>query len=119
MKVRHSARLGAHLRIVLGPDIAVGPGKSDLLLGIKETGTIAAAGRRMGMSYKRAWYLVETMNGCFKRPLVETIKGGPGVGGARLTKLGEQVLALYQRMQADTERVIARDLRALQRSLPR
>ena len=64
------------LRIVLGRDIAVGPGKADLLEGIRETGSIAAAGRRLGMSYKRAWLLVDTMNRCFSKPLVEAIKGG-------------------------------------------
>jgi len=54
----------ARLRIVLGQNIAVGPGKADLLEGIRETGSIAAAGRRLGMSYKRAWLLIDTMNGC-------------------------------------------------------
>jgi Bacterial regulatory helix-turn-helix protein, lysR family len=67
---------GARLRIVLEPDIAIGPGKADLLEGIRETGSIAAAGRRLGMSYKRAWLLVETMNACFKSPLVEASRGG-------------------------------------------
>jgi molybdate transport system regulatory protein len=60
-------QVGARLRIVLEPDIAIGPGKADILQGIKETGSIAAAGRRMGMSYKRAWLLVETMNRWWRR----------------------------------------------------
>jgi len=116
-KVRHPERLGTHLRIVLGREVAVGPGKADLLEGIRDTGSIAAAGRRMGMSYKRAWYLVETMNDCFRRPVVETAKGGPGGGGARLTPLGQKVLAAFRRMQANTAKAIARELRGLQKEV--
>jgi molybdate transport system regulatory protein len=107
------------LRIILGDAIAVGPGKADLLEGIRETGSIAAAGRRMDMSYKRAWLLVETMNACFKQPVVEAAKGGKAGGGARLTPLGEEVLRRYRRMQAATERAIGRDLAALKRSMRR
>ena len=103
------------LRVVLGHDIAVGPGKADLLEGIRETGSIAAAGRRMGMSYKQAWLLIDTMNRCFTKPLVEAAKGGKSGGGAHLTALGEDVLARYRRMQGATERVIADDLAALKR----
>lgn len=105
--------LGARLRIVLEPDIAIGPGKADLLQGIEETGSIAAAGRRMGMSYKRAWYLVGTMNRCFKRPLVEASKGGRAGGGAWLTDLGREILARYRRMEALTAEVIEPELAAL------
>jgi molybdate transport system regulatory protein len=105
--------IGARLRIVLGPDIAIGPGKADLLEGIRETGSIAAAGRRMGMSYKRAWYLVETMNRCFTRPLVVASKGGRAGGGARLTQLGQEVLERYRRMQALTADAIEPEMAAL------
>ena len=105
--------LGARLRIVLEPDVAIGPGKADLLQGIQETGSIAAAGRSMGMSYKRAWHLVETMNRCFKRPLVEASRGGRAGGGARLTDLGREVLARYRRMEALTAEVIEPEMAAL------
>lgn len=105
----------ARLRVVLGRDIALGPGKADLLDGIRETGSIAAAGRRMGMSYKQAWLLIDTMNRCFTKPVVEAVKGGKSGGGAHLTPLGEQVLARYRRMQATTEGAIAADLAALKR----
>ena len=108
-----SCIIGARLRIVLGPDIAIGPGKADLLEGIRQTGSIAGAGRAMGMSYKRAWYLVETMNRCFKHPLVEASKGGRAGGGARLTKLGHEVLARYRRMETLTARVIEPEMAAL------
>lgn len=108
---------GARLRIVLEPDIAIGPGKADILEGIKETGSIAAAGRRMGMSYKRAWLLVETMNACFKTPLVETSRGGRVRGGATLTPAGEQVLACYRRMEVLTAKAIAKEMSQLRRLL--
>jgi molybdate transport system regulatory protein len=105
----------ARLRIVLGGDIALGPGKADLMEGIRDTGSIAAAGRRMGMSYKQAWLLVETMNSCFTRPLVAAVKGGERGGGARLTPLGEDVLRRFRRMQASSARATAKDLAALKR----
>lgn len=101
---------GARLRVVLEPDIAIGPGKADILEGIRETGSIAAAGRRMGMSYKRAWLLVETMNACFAHPLVETSRGGRAHGGATLTATGEAVLASYRRMEELTGEAIAGEL---------
>lgn len=104
---------GLRLRIVLGPDIAIGPGKADLLEGVAATGSIAAAGRRMRMSYKRAWYLIETMNRCFREPLVQASKGGRSGGGARLTPLGEEVLARYRRMEAHAAAVGGDDLAAL------
>jgi molybdate transport system regulatory protein len=117
MKVRHPQKLGARLRIVLGPEVAIGPGKADLLDGIRETGSIAASGRRMDMSYKRAWLLVEAMNEQFKGPLVVKEKGGVPVGGARLTDLGARVLALYRRMQLRAEVAIGPQLDELQELL--
>jgi molybdate transport system regulatory protein len=107
----------ARLRIILGDAIAVGPGKADLLEGIRETGSIAAAGRRMGLSYKRAWLLIETMNACFKRPVVAAVKGGKAGGGARLTPLGAEVLTRYRRMQATTEKAIDKDLAWMKRTM--
>jgi molybdate transport system regulatory protein len=109
--------IGARLRIVLEPDIAIGPGKADLLASIRETGSIAAAGRRMGMSYKRAWYLIDTMNACFRTALVEAVRGGRSGGGARLTPLGEEVLQRYRRMEGLVAEVIEADMVALRRVL--
>ncbi|MFN4015567.1 MAG: winged helix-turn-helix domain-containing protein [Reyranella sp.] len=106
--------IGARLRIVLGPDIAIGPGKADILEAIRESRSIAAAGRRLGMSYKRAWLLVESMNACFKYPLVETSRGGQTRGGAGLTPDGEKVLACYRRMEALTEKAIGNEMAKLQ-----
>jgi molybdate transport system regulatory protein len=69
------------LRVLLARDTSLGPGKADLLQGIRDTNSIAAAGRRMGMSSKRAWYLIETMNSYFGHPLVIATKGGKTGGG--------------------------------------
>lgn len=90
------------LRLVLGGEIVIGPGKADLLEGIAATGSIAAAGRRMGMSYKRAWGLVETMNAVFADPVVESARGGAKGGGARLTETGRKVLDAYRRFEGLT-----------------
>lgn len=117
MKSANNQSIGARLRIVMEPDIAIGPGKADILEGIKETGSIAATGRRLGMSYKRAWMLVETMNGCFKEPLVEASRGGNTRGGASLTASGQLVLQYYRRMQALTEKAIAKDMAKLRELL--
>lgn len=111
--------LGLRLRVVLERDIAIGPGKADLLESIAATGSISAAARRMGMSYKRAWLLVDTMNGCFRRPLVEAAKGGQTGGGARLTALGEDVLRRYRAMEARAAQGAGRDLAALKGLLRR
>ena len=110
-------KTGGRLRIVLDTDIAIGPGKADILDGIKKTGSITAAGRGMGMSYKRAWLLVETMNACFREPLVETRRGGRARGGASLTPTGELVLACYRRMEALAEKAIAKDMGKLRKVL--
>lgn len=84
------------LRIAFGDAGMIGPGKADLLERIDRTGSIAAAGREMGMSYKRAWMLVETLNAMFRAPLIESTRGGPKGGGAVLTDLGREVVALYR-----------------------
>jgi molybdate transport system regulatory protein len=105
--------VGARLRVVLAPDVALGPGKADLLEAVAAAGSIAAAGRALGMSYKRAWVLIEAMNGDFGTPLVQTSKGGREFGGATLTGTGERVLDLYRRMEARAGAAIADDLTAM------
>lgn len=101
-----TARLRLQLRVLLAEEIALGPGKAELLQAIQTTGSISAAGRAMDMSYRRAWLLVDAMNRCFVEPLVDTAKGGSQGGGARLTLLGEQVLGIYRQMQ-DEARAVA------------
>ncbi|WP_300296785.1 LysR family transcriptional regulator [Ferrovibrio sp.] len=115
MKKTTPAKPAARLRVVLAPDVFLGPGKADLLEGIAATGSISAAGRRLNMSYKRAWMLVETLNGYFAKPLVTAATGGKAGGGAQLTALGEEVLTRYRRMAAATEKAIATDVAALRK----
>jgi len=89
------------IRLLLGEDgVKFGPGKADLLDGIAAQGSIAAAGRRMGMSYRRAWSLVDEMNSAFAQPLVTSSRGGVQGGGAALTADGQAVLAHYRALEA-------------------
>ena len=106
MKVRTEFRL----RIRRGDDIAVGPGKIDLLEAIDTAGSITAAARSLGMSYRRAWRLVDT-------PVVEAEAGGKRGGGAHLTRLGRDVIERYRRIERNAARASAIDIRALTRKL--
>lgn len=99
------ALLRAQLRIMLGEEIAFGPGKADVLDAIQETGSISAAGKKLGMSYRRTWLLVDTMNRCFQQPLVDTAKGGAHGGGTQLTELGLQVLTQYRELQKEVSAI--------------
>jgi molybdate transport system regulatory protein len=112
-----SVRVQFRLRITRGADIAVGPGKVDLLEAIAKTGSITAAARTLGMSYRRAWLLVDTMNRCFKRPVVETEAGGKRGGGTRLTGVGAEALRRYRKVERLAERAGAAELRALTKLL--
>ena len=94
--------LETRLKLRLAPRISLGAGKADLLEGIAQTGSIAAAGRRMGMGYKRAWSLVDDMNSVFALPVVAASRGGSAHGGATLTATGTRVLELYRQMQQKT-----------------
>ncbi|MEQ8374289.1 MAG: winged helix-turn-helix domain-containing protein [Roseibium aggregatum] len=87
------------IRLVFGPDEMMGPGKAELLERIQRTGSIAAAGREMGMSYKRAWQLVETLNAMFRSPIVERSRGGAKGGGAQITETGLAVLEEYRAIE--------------------
>ena len=104
-------------RILHGGDIALGPGKVELLALIGQTGSINKAARRMGMSYMRAWSLVQTMNRCFKEPLVIAAHGGEGGGGTELTETGGKVVALYRQMEQASLRATAAHWKQLQRLL--
>lgn len=107
------------LRLMHGERVAMGPGKAELLEGIRETGSISAAGRRMKMSYKRAWQLIEEMNACFRVALVEASRGGLGGGGASLTPLGADVLERFRRMEEASREVASVDLASIRRQLRR
>lgn len=88
------AALRIKVQIYCGSEIAMGPGKADLLDAIGSEGSISAAGRRLKMSYRRCWMLVDVMNRCWSMPLVETSSEG-----ASVTPFGRAVLADYRRMQ--------------------
>ncbi|MDT1063132.1 LysR family transcriptional regulator [Paracoccus sp. CPCC 101403] len=88
------------LRLHFNKGLTFGRGKADLLQAIAEEGSISAAGRRLGMSYRRAWALVEDMNGHFHAPLVDSSRGGAKGGGASVTELGQSVLADYRALEA-------------------
>lgn len=98
------------IRILLAAGEPFGPGKAELLEAIRDTGSIAAAGRRMGMSYQRAWDLVTAMNGHFREPVVAPAKGGARGGGTALTALGTEVLAAYREIEALAESAAAEKL---------
>ncbi len=89
------------LQLLVGAEFALGPGKADLLAAIAETGSISAAGRRLGYSYRRAWLMVDVMNRCWREPLVATAHGGVRGGGASLTALGATVLERYRALEAE------------------
>ncbi|NHF73973.1 winged helix-turn-helix domain-containing protein [Paracoccus xiamenensis] len=102
------------LRLYLGPDVWIGPGKADLLELIGQTGSISEAGRRMGMSYKRAWSLVDGLNRSFAAPLVSSERGGAGGGGAALTPQGHEVLTRFRRIEAAAHDAASADMTAIQ-----
>lgn len=92
------------IRIDLGPGNRLGPGKVHLLEMVAEHGSIAGAGRALGMSYRRAWTLVETMNAGFGQPLVESQVGGRAGGGAKLSAFGADVVAHYRAIERAAEK---------------
>lgn len=112
---RKSAALRPKIRLLIGAVVAIGPGKADLLEAISRTGSISAAGREMGMSYRRAWMLADVMNTSFAGPLVGTATGGQKGGGAQLTELGVEVLRRYRAIEAKAAASIRTDLAQLAR----
>lgn len=102
-----AARLKLKAQIFIGDEIAMGPGKADLLEAIERTGSISAAGRALGMSYRRTWLLVDTMNRCWKKPLVATVLGGAKGGGATVTPFGQEILTEYRDLEQRLERGVA------------
>ena len=101
--------------IVFGSGARIGPGKATLLESIRDTGSISAAARDMGMSYKRAWLLLDSMNQAFTEPVVSAAPGGAGGGGATLTPFGTEVLERYHRILERAASMAADDLTALAR----
>lgn len=100
-------------------DRRLGPGKVALLEAVRDAGAISTAARTLGMSYRRAWLLVEAMNGMFKVPVVQTAHGGPRGGGAALTPFGAEVVSRYRATESRLHEVAKADLQYLQRQLDR
>jgi len=100
-----------------GDSIALGPGKIDLLEAIQRQGSISQAAREIKLSYRRAWDMVDTMNHCFKKPLVISSTGGKGGGGARLTPLGNRMIFLYRTMESSAEASTQSEWKTLKRFL--
>lgn len=101
------------LRLDFGPGQALGHGKIRLLEAVRDHGSIAAAGRSMGMSYRRAWLLVDALNQLFETPVVETKHGGSAGGGAELTQFGHHVVQQYRAIEVKASRAVAAELAAL------
>lgn len=109
------------VRVVIRLDFAhgrrVGPGKVALLEQIEATGSISAAGRALGMSYRRAWLLVEQLNAMFAEPVVTAHPGGAGGGGAALTPFGAQLLRSYRGIETEAQTGAQERLQALEAAL--
>jgi molybdate transport system regulatory protein len=106
-------RVKFRLRITKGEDIAIGPGKIDLLEAVAATGSITGAARQLGMSYRRAWLLIDTMNRCLRGPVTQAEAGGQRGGGTSLTPLGAELVRRYRSIEAAAAKAGAADIRAL------
>ena len=102
------------LRVDLDADRAIGPGKIRLLEAIRDTGSITQAGVSLGMSYRRAWLLVDDMNRCFREPVVSAQAGGSHGGGAALTRFGRRLIDQYRAIEAEAYAATTPRLRELE-----
>jgi molybdate transport system regulatory protein len=105
------------VRVDFGPDRALGPGKIRLLEAIASTGSISQAGRGLGMSYRRAWLLVDDLNHCFREPVVTTQPGGAQGGGAALTPFGTELIEKYRSIESQATAATKLQLHALEVAL--
>ncbi|MGH8623352.1 MAG: winged helix-turn-helix domain-containing protein [Burkholderiales bacterium] len=110
---------GLTLRILADKHPAMGPGKARLVAAIDATGSISAAARSMGMSYRRAWQLVDALNESFSHPVVLTATGGKRGGGARVTAFGRGLIRRYRAMEDKASAAIVKDVRLFTRHLKR
>jgi molybdate transport system regulatory protein len=110
------------LRIDLAPGAAIGPGKVELLEAIQATGSLSEAARRIGMSYRRAWVLLDNLNRSFAGPLATASVGGRGGGGVELTPLGTELIKRFRRLEATVDRLATEqfaDVRVAAAAAPR
>ena len=119
MEAKHKRKVVClpRIRVVSNDQIALGPGKVDLLEEIDRSGSISQAARELGLSYRRAWTLVDTMNKSFKSSLVKGSAGGKKGGGAHLTMLGKKMAKIYRSMESKAESAMQSDWKVIQRSL--
>lgn len=108
------AQASLRLRIVFDDGIKLGPGKIDLLESIERTGSISAAGRELGMSYRRAWLLVDEISNLFNRPVLTRSAGGAAGGGAELTDFGRALIAAYRRIEDRSSAIVREELAAFE-----
>lgn len=101
------------LRVTDGDAIAIGPGKIALLEAVDSTGSITAAAKQLGMSYRRAWMLLDELNGSLRLPAVDSAKGGPHGGGSALTGEGRRLIQIYRRIESQAHRSCQRDIQQL------
>jgi molybdate transport system regulatory protein len=101
------------LRVTVGEVIAIGPGKIQLLEAIRETGSITAAAKSLGMSYRRAWLLLDELNHALRKPAVDSAKGGVQGGGSALTPVGQQLIDTYRRIEDTAASACAADIKRL------
>jgi molybdate transport system regulatory protein len=111
------SRVSLRLRVVFPDGRQIGPGKADLLEAIGRTGSISSAARDLGMSYRRAWLLVDELGKLFKRPLLTTAAGGAHGGGAELTDFGRALVAAYRRIEDRTAEAVRAELIAFESDL--
>lgn len=100
-------------------ELAIGPGKIALLEAIEQTGSITSSAKKLGMSYRRAWLLVDETNRCLVRPAVQTETGGQRGGGTSLTPVGAELVRRYRALEHQTELGVARRLNSMLRTIPR
>ena len=117
METKEKRNCLTRIRVLSGDQIALGPGKVALLEEIERSGSISKAARKLGLSYRRAWTLVDTMNKSFESYLVRGSAGGKRGGGAYLTPLGAKMVKAYRAMETKAEKAIQGNWKIIKRSL--
>lgn len=117
MATKEKLKYLTRIRVLSGDQIALGPGKVALLEEIERSGSISKAARKLGLSYRRAWTLVDTMNKTFESYLVRGSAGGEKGGGASLTPLGVKMAKTYRAMETKAEKAIQGNWKTIKRSL--
>jgi molybdate transport system regulatory protein len=117
LRAKMKSKVQFRLRVYRDDTIAIGPGKIAVLEAVAETGSISAAARLLGMSYRRAWMLVDEMNKSLVSPAVNTAAGGSRGGGTALTPVGEEIVKHYRAIENAAKLATSADIRALTRLL--